>query len=101
MRVDNYKMKVKLSCFSLYGKSVYEKDRHLFSMHEISQIITDRENGIAYVYCSHWKTPRRYTSAALPDTCINWMLTKANMVSINKNITIFTRRRLAWDEKYF
>lgn len=99
MRVDNYKMK--LFNFSLYGKSVYDTDRRPFQPHEISQIITDRENGLAYVYCSHWKTPRRFTSAALPNICVNWMLTKANMVSINKRITIFTRRRLDWDEKYF
>ena len=99
MRVDNYKMKLKLN--SLYVQSVYDTDRRPFQQHEISQIITDRENGIAYIYCSHWKTPRRFTSAALPNMCVNWMLTKANMVSINKRITIFTRRRLAWDEKYF
>ena len=98
MRVDNYKMKVKL--FSLYGKSVYDTDRRPFQQHEISQIITDRENGIAYVYCSHWQKPRCYTSAALPNMCVEWMLSKANMVSINKRITIFTRRSLAWDEKY-
>lgn len=98
MRVDNYKMKLKLN--SLYGQSVYDTDCRPFQQHEISQIITDRKNGIAYVYCSQWQKPRRYTSAALPDMCINWMLTKANMISVNKRITIFTRRRLAWDEKY-
>lgn len=101
MRVDNYKMKAKLNRFQLYGKSVYEKDRRLFSMHEISQIITDRENGIAYVYCSHWQKPRRYTFAALPNMCVVWMLSKAVIIAVNKNITICTRRSLAWDEKYF
>lgn len=98
MRVDNYKMKVKLN--SLYGQSVYDTNSRPFQQHEISQIITDREHCIAYVYCAHWQKPRCYTSAALPDMCINWMLTKANMISVNKRITIFTRRRLAWDEKY-
>lgn len=98
MRVDTYKMKLKLA--SLYGQSVYDTDRRPFQQHEISQIITDREQGIAYVYCSHWQKPRRYTSAALPGMCIDWMLWKANMIIINTHITIFTRRRLTWDEKY-
>lgn len=101
MRVDNYKMKVKLNRFRLYGQSVYNTGSRPFQQHEISQIITDRESGIAYVYCSHWQKPRRFTSAALPNMCVEWMLTKANMISINKHITIFTRRRLAWDENYF
>lgn len=98
MRVDNYKMKLKLN--SLYGQAVYDTDRRPFQQHEISQIITDRENGIAYVYCSHWKAPRRYTFAALPNMCVVWMLSKAVIIAVNKNITICTRRRLHWDEKY-
>ena len=98
MRVDTYKMKLKLS--SLYGQSVYDTDRRPSQPHEISQIITDREHGIAYVYCSHWQKPRRYTFAALPNMCVVWMLSKAVIIAVNKNITICTRRRLAWDEKY-
>lgn len=98
MRVDTYKMKTKL--ISLYGQSVYDTDARPFQQHEISQIITDRENGIAYVYCSHWERPRRFTFAALPNMCIEWMLTKAVIIAVNKNVTICTRRRLRWDEKY-
>lgn len=98
MRVDTYKMKAKLN--SLYGQSVYDTDCRPFQQHEISQIITDRENGIAYVYCSHWQKPRRYTFAALPNMCVVWMLSKAVIIAVNKNITICTRRRPQWDEKY-
>lgn len=98
MRVDTYKMKIKLN--RLYGQSVHDTGRRPFSQHEISQIITDRENGVAYVYCAHWKTPRRFTFTALPTMCVEWMLSKSVIIAVNKNITVCTRRRLHWDEKY-